>query len=764
MRIRLTLLSCVLFLLPFLARAQSFYELENIQVIELEFAESNWQDLLAQYHAAGNGERLLATAVINGVTFDSVGVRYKGNSSYNVPSEKKPFNIKLDYVLNQDYQGFTSIKLNNGFKDPTLCRETLGYWLLSHFMEASHANYARVYINGNYFGLYTSVESVNKSFAERRFESDKDNPFFKGDAEPAPPPPSCPPAQPGATLNYLGDEQACYETHYQIESDTGWNQLIQLCYAVDADHSLVPMRMEVDRFLWMSVFNNLTVNLDSYLGSITHNYYLFRRDNGRFVPVIWDLNECFGGFNQLSSGMPLSISEMQQLSPDANKDLSGKPLLELLLNDQRYRKMYYAHYRAMLEHFFANGAYLAKAEELQTLISQAVQDDPNALYSFSDFEDNLYQSINITGPGGNPFSIVGLQELMDARTDYLQNSPEWQVTAPNLGNFQPSAYAAMPGEQLWINIETQEADSCWLLYRYNSTEDFSMLPMYDDGNHQDGAAGDGIFGVFVNMGSTGLQFAFYAENAEAGTFLPYNATFAYYELGIASDIAINELMASNATTQADQDGEFDDWVELYNNTSQLVSLEGYHLSDDESNLQKWTFPAGAQIEAQGYLIVWLDKDETQQGLHANFKLSADGEALFLSDPAGNLLDGVQFGAQLTDYAYARCPNGSGSFGILSPTFQASNETACLTDTREAGEEKAWQFYPNPVSGSLYWQAPRGVQYPLKIRLSDLQGKCRLEQTLNAPEGSLSVQNLPTGMYLLFIEGEKAPVKLVVSKP
>ncbi len=753
-------LAC-LSLLSTLATAQNFYAPENIQIIELEFAESNWQDLLAQYYNAGNGQRLLATAVINGIPFDSVGVRYKGNSSYNVPSQKKPFNIKLDYVLDQDYQGFTSLKLNNGFKDPSFCRETIGYWLLSHFMEAPRANYARLYINGNYFGLYTNVESVNKAFAERRFESDKDNPFFKGDAEPTPPPPDCPPAQPGATLNYLGNDPACYETHYEIESDTGWYELIQLTYAVDEDHSLVPANMETDRFLWMSVFNNLTVNLDSYLGSITHNYYLFQRDNGRFVPIVWDLNECFGGFNQLNQGPPLSLPEMQNLSPDANKDQTNKPLLDLLLNQERFRKMYYAHYRAMLEHYFANGAYLAKAEAFQTLISQAVQDDPNALYEFSQFEDNLYQSVTISGPGGNPFSIAGLQELMETRTNQLQNSAEWQLTAPELSSFETSAYSAMPGEEVWLSLQTQNADSCWLLYRYASTDEFTMLPMYDDGNHQDAAAGDGLFGINVNMGNTGLQFAFYAENDEAGTFLPYNATFAYYQLGIAADIAINELMASNTGTQADQDGEYDDWVELFNNTNQVASLEGYFLSDDESNLQKWSFPAGAQIEAQGYLIIWLDKDENQQGLHANFKLSASGEALFLSDPNGNLIDGVQFGAQTTDLSYARCPNGSGSFGILSPTFQADNDPACLTDTREAAQEISWQCYPNPTSEELFLTAPQGASFPLSLQIFDLNGKMCKQQNIRSTQAVVQVGDLPEGVYVLKIEGQKFYKKVVI---
>ncbi len=744
------------------SQAQNLYELSDIQTIELQFEQSNWQNLLEQYYAQGQGQRLLATAIINGISFDSVGVRYKGNSSYNPTFPKKPLNIKLDYVLNQDYQGYTTLKLNNGFKDPSWCREVLGYWLLGHFMAAPQANYARLYINGTYYGLYTNVESINKSFVKKHFASDKDNPFFEGDPpQDVVPPPDCPPSQ-GASLNYLGENLSCYEARYQIKSDTGWSSLKELCYAVDAQQELIPLHMEIDRFLWMSVFNNLTINLDSYLGSITHNYYLFQRDNGRYVPIVWDLNECFGVFLQLNQGPPLSITQAQTLSPDANKDLPDKPLLGLLLNHSRYRKMYYAHYRAMLEHFFQNENYLAKAEELQNLIAQALQNDNHALYDYNSFQNNLYQSVSITGPGGNTLSIPGIQQMMEARTQFLQNLPEWQTTAPAFTNaYNISPANIEPAGQLWITTSLQNADSCWILYRYNEADEFNMQTMYDDGAHQDGAAGDGVFGVALLMGNTELQFAFYAENENAGTFLPYNATYGYYQLNLSADIAINELMASNATTQADPHGEYDDWVELFNNTNQLISLEGYHLSDDSNQPDKWTFPAGAQIEAQGYLVIWLDKDDGQQGLHANFKLSAGGEALYLYAPDGNLIDGVEFGPQSTDLSYARCPNGSGAFGILSPTFWADNNTACLTPTTEIQpEENSWSFYPNPVKDILYWQSSAPLSQPLEAQLYQLNGQLLKRYYLSSTQGQIDLQKLPKGVYFLFIREQNKVFKIV----
>jgi hypothetical protein len=136
-------------------------------------------------------------------------------------------------------------------------------------------------------------------------------------------------------------------------------------------------------------------------------------------------------------------------------------------------------------------------------------------------------------------------------------------------------------------------------------------------------------------------------------------------------VVMNEFLASNDTTVADQDGEYDDWIELYNLSEAPVSLNGYHLSDRLNNLTMWTFP-DTLIGAQGYLIVWADENEEQHGLHANFKISAAGEAIYLADAAANVVDGITFGVQTTDISFGRYPNGTGPFRTMYPTFAGPN--------------------------------------------------------------------------------------------
>ena len=98
-------------------------------------------------------------------------------------------------------------------------------------------------------------------------------------------------------------------------------------------------------------------------------------------------------------------------------------------------------------------------------------------------------------------------------------------------------------------------------------------------------------------------------------------------------------MADNDNTSEDPQGDYDDWVELFNRTDSPIDLTGMSLSDKVDNPTKWQFPDGTEIAANGYLIVWCDEDhddeEATEGLHSNFKLSKSGETVLLVDTDAN---------------------------------------------------------------------------------------------------------------------------------
>ena len=95
------------------ALAQGFYDESTIQTIEITFAESNW-DALLDAEKAGNEDYIMAQSVtINGIVYDSVGVKYKGNSTYNANQTKNPFHIELDTYKEHNHEGYKDIKLSN---------------------------------------------------------------------------------------------------------------------------------------------------------------------------------------------------------------------------------------------------------------------------------------------------------------------------------------------------------------------------------------------------------------------------------------------------------------------------------------------------------------------------------------------------------------------------------------------------------------------------------------------------------------------------
>lgn len=145
----------------------------------------------------------------------------------------------------------------------------------------------------------------------------------------------------------------------------------------------------------------------------------------------------------------------------------------------------------------------------------------------------------------------------------------------------------------------------------------------------------------------------------------------------AQSIAINEVMASNSTTIADADNTYQDWVEIYNYGNTSVNLEYFSLSDDSSNPKKWEFPE-VILEPNSYIIVWCsDKDIAENGmpLHTNFKISSNGEALYLYDAMANLLNMFPATAMGADVAAGRIPDGTGTVSYLkTPSPLGTNGT------------------------------------------------------------------------------------------
>jgi len=181
-------------------------------------------------------------------------------------------------------------------------------------------------------------------------------------------------------------------------------------------------------------------------------------------------------------------------------------------------------------------------------------------------------------------------------------------------------------------------------------------------------------------------------------------------------LVINEFMASNSSEIRDPQGEYDDWIEIYNYGNDAIDIGGLYLTDNLSAPAKWRIPEGkpgvATIPAGGYLLIWADSDIADSGLHASFKLSASGEEIGLFDIDGiTLIDSVVFNEQTADISYGRYPDAGDNlrfFGVPSPGRQ--NNNAYLGEVSEVEFSHRRGFYEAPFFVMIATETKDAVIY------------------------------------------------------
>jgi CotH kinase protein/Lamin Tail Domain/Secretion system C-terminal sorting domain len=742
-------------LLPMALVAQStFYNTAQIQRIAIQFSQANW-DYRMDTAKVGAETYLMADWVeINGLRYDSVGVKYKGNSSFDSTRVKNPLNISLDEYLNQSHEGYTTVKLGNGYADPSLVREVLAYGILQNYMHCPQANFAQVYINGNYIGVYSNVENINKEFCSNHFYSSSGT-FFKCN------PISIPSPVTKSNLQTLTGDSTAYFPRYELKSAAGWNDLVDLCDVVTTNAQTLSANMDMDRAIWMLAFNDVLVNLDSYSGVFTQNYYLYRDQTGHFNPVIWDLNMSFGGFPFLGVGTSgtasLTVPNMEQLPIDIHATDPNWPLIKSVMATPRYKRMYLAHLRAITDEMIASGSYATQAATFQAQIDTAVASDSHKFYTYTQFQNAL-----TTGAPNGSFTVPGISSLMTARLAYLQGTPQFGYAQPSISSVLPSPAAPALNSTVTVTAQVSGADSAFLGYRLDQSLKFTRVPMYDDGAHGDAGAGDGLYGASFSLTAAEAQYYVYAENADIGAFSPARAEHEFHTVQAAlslpqpGDLVINEFLAVNATGQTDEAGQLEDWIELYNTTNGNLALTGLYLSDNLLNRSKYAFPAGTVMPAHSFLIVWADEDSsTVSYLHSNFKLSSQGEEILLSDGGSLMLDSIVYGPQVADISQGRCPDGSGALGPrTTPTFGAYNCTVATQDP-QAGQVLLTVF-PNPADQAV--QIWASAPFKGELIVTNAMGtKIHAEKWVG--NATLDVKELLTGVY--FIQLGSSTKKLVV---
>lgn len=271
--------------------AEKIFDQDRVTIVDIIMDEEDLTALLANPLAE---EMYSATVVINGEQVEHVGVRTKGNSSLSsvARSDSERYSLKLDfdyYISNQHVYGLKKLNLNNNFSDSTQMREYVSYQLMEYMDVPTPAfSYMYVTVNGQEWGLYLGVENIEETFLQRQF-IDGSGDLYK-------------PEGTGSDLKWISDSIDDY-SGLNLKTNFGrTDQSAMMAFLDVINHDgNIEQVADVDEMLRYFAANTALVNLDSYQGTMKHNYYLYEQD-GIFSILPWDYNMSFGGFGGFGGG------------------------------------------------------------------------------------------------------------------------------------------------------------------------------------------------------------------------------------------------------------------------------------------------------------------------------------------------------------------------------------------------------------------------------------------------------------------------------
>jgi len=396
--------------------ADGLFDQPKIFNVSFTFADSAFLDTLYQSHQ--DGEYRPASVTIDGLYFGKVGVRFKGTSSfYGYPGDKKALRVKFSAFADYNFYGLKKINLNNCWSDPSFLREKLYLdFLREQGIAAPRANFARVYLNGVYWGLYTLVEHVDKTFLKSRFGNNDGN-LFKAEKQ--------------ADLSWQGNDQQSYYDNYALqtnEKENDWSDLLALIdtinHSTDAQlENALASILNTQGFLRVWAANNVFMNLDSYLGS-ANNFYMYHNESkGVFDWIIWDVNLAFGARTSRDT-LDLFYKEEE------------RPLLRRLLKNETYRRAYLQEVERLAAGL-DEALLFPKIDALFGLIKKDYQADTLKMYSNAQVLQSLDEAVGST-PGLKPFirhRAADIEQRLDEIVSGLTRGAVTPLTAELHANY-----------------------------------------------------------------------------------------------------------------------------------------------------------------------------------------------------------------------------------------------------------------------------------------------------------------------------------------
>lgn len=520
-----------------------FYHHELLTTLQLHFYNPNYHNILKSWKENYIESTLPAQFDYGGVHYDSVGVKYKGNSTFSVPgtfgNQKLPYNIDMnEYVSGQHIQGFKKLKLGNCWFDPTFAKEVVSSYIYKQYLPCYENNLIRLVVNGNYLGVYVNQEDVGPQFLKKHF-GEKDGPFFKCEPmteEQAGHPVELP------DLLWRGADTLDYYESYERKSPTGWTEFLNMIYTLNNNPSNIESVINVDRVLWNFAVTQVLSNEDTYNTTIIHNYYMYQTADGKFQMMPWDLTESFCGI-LFTGGTPESHYELDPLY-GLSPYFADRPLVFQILSDPYYRKRYFAHIRTVMEEFYSVSWIKNWVLDLQSTAYTAVESDPNKPHNMTKFTQNVDTPVNYL----LFYTIAGITDVISHRLAYLNNYPDLNYAEPEIVSVTQNIQHPSSSEIVYVSAQVNNTNTVKLKVTNNDApyaSDFIPVNMVDDGLGGDAVAGDGIYTAAIPFTNSNDHIKYYieAENNNALSLMPERAEYFYYHYYVDQVVEAEDMVS-----------------------------------------------------------------------------------------------------------------------------------------------------------------------------------------------------------------------------
>ena len=464
-----------------MAYETALFDTSSVLEVNIRMDEADWNDMLENATAE---EYYQCDVEIGGTTFYRVAIRPKGNTSLtsiasDPTTDRYSFKLEFDhYVDGQTCFGLDKLILNNNYADATNMKEALIYDMYQYLgADASLYNYAKLSVNGEYWGVYLALEAVEDSFLLRNYgvqdgelykpesmdmgggrdpggdlkadDMDFGNMDFGSmtppgmDREGAPQPPDSSGERPtenfdfpggaggfsmgggGADLNYTDDDPDSYETIWDGEitdSTKADHQRVVTALKNISEGNDLETYMDIDNLLRYMAVHVFSVNEDSLSGSMAHNYYLYEA-GGKLNLIPWDYNLALGGMGSGNDAASVVNSAIDNA-------FSGTNFFDTLMEDETYHSQYYAYLQQLVSEYVDGGGFDAFYARVRSQIDELVETDPTAFYSYDEYltaVNTLYQVVKLRGE-----SIQGQLDGTIPSTEAAQRSSDTLVDASAL--------------------------------------------------------------------------------------------------------------------------------------------------------------------------------------------------------------------------------------------------------------------------------------------------------------------------------------------